>query len=121
MLNNLDPPGLVVFLVIRLKADGRDHRRGEVFDHKNSVCVQKQSSRGSETSVTYRKGFAEKDFKRNLALRLISEDLRPFECVISWLGRQPCFLPLLILYREERNFENPTRATQDDRETISRL
>ena len=50
----------------------------------------------------YRTDFAEKDFERNLALGLISKDLRPFERATSYLDGGRCFLQF---YNGRENFE----------------
>ena len=54
----------------------------ESLRHKTGACTRIQRSIG--LSMGYRTDFAEKDLVRNLALGLISKDLRPFERVTSY-------------------------------------
>ena len=62
----------------------RPHGRIGVYDHKTGACTRIQRSIRIGSSMGYRTDFAEKDFERNLALGLISKNLRPFERASSY-------------------------------------
>ena len=77
---------------------GQTRGRTGVCDHKTSDCTRIQRNTGIGSSMAHRTDFAEKDFERNLALCLISKDLRPFERATG--GRS--FLPVSSFITGER-------------------
>ena len=63
--------------------------------------------------------YAELDFERNLALGLISKDLRPFEWATLCLNGSQSFLPAPIFYNGRESFERE-QVKQAEIATVTR-